>query len=86
MDKAKNENLTLTSDLMMGLSMRPLRKMRSVSLAPTLPFRSSIFSRTCWKAAATKEKHYSTHRARAFAVLLTERPSAVSLALKYRNI
>ena len=51
--------LTLTSDLMMGLSMRPLRKMRSVSLAPTLPFRSSIFSRTCWKAAVTRETNYS---------------------------
>jgi hypothetical protein len=33
-------------------------------LAPTLPFRSSMFSRTCWKAAATKTKRCSTRRAR----------------------
>ena len=44
---------------MMGLSMIPLRKMRSVSLAPTLPFRSSMFSRTCWKAAVTRQTNYS---------------------------
>ena len=61
---------------MMGLSMRPLRKMRSVSLAPTLPFRSSMFSRTCWKAAVTRQTSYSDqdaivcNRAGAFVVVL----------------
>ena len=60
----------------MGLSMRPLRKMRSVSLAPTLPFRSSMFSRTCWKAAVTRETNYSDqdaivcNRAGAFVVVV----------------
>jgi hypothetical protein len=42
-----------------------------------------MFSRTCWKAAATKEKSCSIHRARAFTILFMDckedsvRPSEV---------